>query len=227
MPRNHRSDGRTAVQNKSPRPAARGRNEVRIIGGRWRGRKIRFPDDTGIRPSPDRVRETLFNWLAPVVSGARCLDLFAGSGVLGLEALSRGAAAVVLVDRDRSVIRHLQDVVAQLDAAGASVVAADALAWLGPQRGPFDIVFLDPPFDAAWVPALLDKLDEPGCLAPGAWIYVERPAAEGPPSLPAGWRQHRSGKAGDVGYYLAVRPGSPAGDPAAEPTPAERGANET
>jgi len=215
------------VQNKRRRLAARGRNEVRIIGGRWRGRKIRFPDDTGIRPSPDRVRETLFNWLAPVVSGAHCLDLFAGSGVLGLEALSRGAATAVLVDRDRTVIRHLQDVVAQLDAAGASVVAADALDWLGLQRGSFDIVFLDPPFDAAWVPALLDRIDEPGCLAPGAWIYVERPAAEGPPSLPAGWRLHRSGKAGDVGYYLAVRPGPPAGDPAAEPTPAERGASET
>jgi 16S rRNA (guanine966-N2)-methyltransferase len=227
MPRNHRSGGHTAVQNKRPRPAARGRNEVRIIGGRWRGRKIRFPDDTGIRPSPDRVRETLFNWLAPAVRGARCLDLFAGSGVLGLEALSRGAATAILVDRDRTVVRHLQDVTRTLDAAGATVIAADALDWLAASKGPFDIVFLDPPFDSTWLPALLGRLDEPGCLAPGAWVYVERPAAEGPPSLPAGWRLHRSGKAGDVGYYLAVRPGSPAGSPAAEPTPAGRGASET
>ena len=215
------------MQNKRPKPAARGRNEVRIIGGQWRGRKIRFPDDTGIRPSPDRVRETLFNWLAPAVRGARCLDLFAGSGVLGLEALSRGAATAVLVDRDRNVVRHLQEVTRKLDAAGATVIAADALDWLAAGKGPFDIVFLDPPFDSTWLPALLGRLDEPGCLAPGAWVYVERPAAEGPPSLPAGWRLHRSGKAGDVGYYLAVRPGSPAGSPAAEPTPAGRGASET
>lgn len=226
MPRNHRSDGHTAVQNRRLKPAARGRNEVRIIGGRWRGRKIRFPDDTGIRPSPDRVRETLFNWLAPAVRGARCLDLFAGSGVLGLEALSRGAATAVLVDRDRTVIRHLQDVTRKLDAAGATIIAADALDWLAAAKGPFDIVFLDPPFDSTWLPALLDRLDEPGSLAPGAWVYVERPAAEGPPSLPAGWRLHRSGKAGDVGYYLAVRPGSPAGGPAVDPTSAERGARE-
>lgn len=216
MPRNHRSGNYNAVQNAQRGLAARGRNEVRIIGGRWRGRKIRFPDGTGIRPSPDRVRETLFNWLAPAIRGARCLDLFAGSGVLGIEALSRGAASAVLVDRDRIVVRHLQDVTRKLEAGGASVIAADALAWLDAAKGPFDIVFLDPPFDSGCVPALLARLDEPGCLAPGALVYVERPAAEGPPSLPAGWRLHRSGKAGDVGYYLAVGPGSPADGPEAE-----------
>jgi len=225
MPRNHRSGRHNAVQNAQHGPAARRRNEVRIIGGRWRGRKVRFPDGTGIRPSPDRVRETLFNWLAPVIRGARCLDLFAGSGVLGFEALSRGASGAVLVDHDRAVVRHLQGVARELDAAGASVIAADALRWLGASRGPFDVVFLDPPFDSGWVPALLAKLDEPGCLAPGAFVYVEQRAAAGPPSLPSGWSLHRSGKAGDVGYYLAIRSGSPAGGPDAEQGPAERGAS--
>jgi 16S rRNA (guanine966-N2)-methyltransferase len=208
MPRNHRSARHNAVQ-KAARPAAtRGRNAVRIIGGRWRGRKVSFPAAAAIRPSPDRVRETLFNWLAPVIRGARCLDLFAGSGVLGLEALSRGAASAVLLDRDRAVVRHLRSCADSLGATGASVVEAEAMAWLDAGQGPYDIVFLDPPFDCGLMPGLLAKLDRPGGLAPGACVYIERPADEGAPALPPGWTLHRSGRAGDVGYYLAVRDGA-------------------
>jgi len=226
MPRNHRSDSYTAVQKKPREPATRGRNEVRIVGGRWRGRRIRFPADASVRPSPDRVRETLFNWLAPAIRGARCLDLFAGSGVLGFEALSRGAAHAVLVDRDRAVVRHLRETARTLGAEGAEVVAADAMDWLHRGRGPFDVVFLDPPFDSGLLPSLLARLDQPGCLAPGAFVYVERPAREGPPALPAGWELHRSGKAGEVGYYLAVRRGPPAGA-GPDRDAAKRGTSET
>jgi 16S rRNA (guanine966-N2)-methyltransferase len=223
MPRNHRSGRRNAVQKAAAAALRYGRNEVRIIGGRWRGRKIRFPPEAAIRPSPDRVRETLFNWLAPVIRGARCLDLFAGSGVLGLEALSRGAASVVLVDRDRIVARHLRSLADALGAAGATVVEADAMAWLDAGRGPFDVVFLDPPYDSGLMPGLLDRLDRPGRLAPGAYVYLERPAAEGEPVLPPGWILHRSGRAGDVGYYLAVRNAAPASGQPPDPAPQEQG----
>jgi 16S rRNA (guanine966-N2)-methyltransferase len=204
MSRNHRSAGHNAPQKTRGRRAGAGRSEVRIVGGRWRGRKVRFPDLPGLRPSPDRVRETLFNWLAPVVQGARVLDLFAGSGVLGLEALSRGAASAVLVERDPAAARQLRDSAAALGADSAGVVEGDALAWLDPARGPFDIVFLDPPFGTGLQERALVGLDRPGVLSPGAYVYLERPVADGPPALPAGWILHRSGRAGDVGYYLAI-----------------------
>jgi 16S rRNA (guanine966-N2)-methyltransferase len=220
MARNHRSGRDNAVQKARGRagdtPAA-GRNEVRIVGGRWRGRKIRFPTAQGLRPSPDRVRETLFNWLAPVIQGARCLDLFAGSGALGFEALSRGAAAVVLVERNRQVADHLRQLATTLGADGAEVAEADALAWLDRGPGPFDVVFVDPPFGSGLLAGALQRLDRPGRLAPGAFVYLEGPAAEGPPSLPAGWALHRSGRAGDVGYYLAVK--RETGPAAAPPEP--------
>lgn len=205
MSRNHRSSPRNALQNKRSGAAARGRHEVRIIGGSWRGRKLRFPTGTTIRPSPDRVRETLFNWLAPGIRGARCLDLFAGSGALGFEALSRGAAGAVLVDSDPVVVGYLQRLAGELGAEGVELCQADALAWLGQARGPFDIVFLDPPFGAGLLPGLLACLDRPGRLADGARVYIESPAAEGEPALPAGWNLHRTGRAGDVGYYLAIK----------------------
>jgi len=221
MSRNHRSDGHNAPQKARQRRPGAGRSEVRIVGGHWRGRKVRFPDVPGLRPSPDRVRETLFNWLAPVIHGARVLDLFAGSGVLGFEALSRGAASAVLVERDRTAAGQLRDSVAVLGAKAAEVVEGDALAWLGPERGPFDVVFLDPPFGTSLQDEALVRLDRPGMLSAGAFVYLERPAGDGPPALPAGWALHRSGRAGDVGYYLAVRqetgpaaapPGPPASD---------------
>lgn len=207
MPRNHRSRRDNALQKSAVPAASRGRNELRIIGGRWRGRKLRFPSAEGLRPTPDRVRETLFNWLAPVIHGARGLDLFAGSGALGLEALSRGAAELVFVERAPRVARYLRETVAALAAAGGRVVQSDAEAFLAGTAQPFDVVFLDPPFDAQVVPALLARLVAGGWLAPGARVYVEQPAARGAPAWPAPLVAHRSGRAGEVGYHLGVMPG--------------------
>lgn len=178
---------------------------VRVIGGRWRGKRIPVPELPGLRPTPDRVRETLFNWLAPVIAGSRCLDLFAGTGVLGFEAASRGAREVVLVERDHGLAGRLRDAAATLAPDRLAVVEADALAWLRSPSQPFDIVFLDPPYDAGLLQAAAQGLQAGGWLAPRAFIYLEAPAEAGPPPLPGGWTAHRSGRAGAVGYHLALR----------------------
>lgn len=180
-------------------------NTLRIIGGEWRGRRIRFPGTGGIRPTPDRVRETLFNWLAPVIEGSRCLDLFAGSGALGLEALSRGAATVAFVERDREAAGQLRDTAALLARDRATVVNADARAWLAGTPAARDIVFLDPPFDSTVLADVMRTLESRGWLAPEASIYIEMPAKQGPPTLPEAWYLHRTGRAGAVGYHLARR----------------------
>ncbi len=180
-------------------------NSLRIIGGDWRGRRIRFSGQGGIRPTPDRVRETLFNWLMDKVRGSRCLDLFAGSGALGLEALSRGAAHVTFVERNRENADRLRETTALLAPGRANVVEADALAWLTRGTGAYDIVFLDPPFTAGVHAVAMQRLESRGFLAPDAFIYIEMPAAAGPPELPAPWTMHRSGRAGAVGYHLARR----------------------
>ena len=143
-------------------------NEVRIIGGQWRGRKLSFPDRAGLRPTLGRVRETLFNWLAPEIVDARCLDLFAGSGALGFEALSRGAAEVTFVERDRKAAEALRENIAKLGAS-ATVINLPAARYLAGNRVPFDIILFDPPFadEAATtlLPALLDHhLEESGLL---------------------------------------------------------------
>ena len=188
---------------KSRRAPAKGHNRLRIIGGRWRGRRLAFPPVEGLRPSTDRVRETLFNWLQPVLPGARCLDLFCGSGALGLEALSREAAQVVFVDRERRVIEQIRAHFALLGAAGGETVQADVLAYLrGPAR-PFDIVFLDPPFRQGLLGPCCEALAAGDWLAPGAHIYLEAEAQLGEPALPEGWALQRSKRAGDVGYHLA------------------------
>jgi len=180
-------------------------NTLRIIGGEWRGRRIRFPGTRGIRPTPDRVRETLFNWLAPVIEGSRCLDLFAGSGALGLEALSRGAAKVTFVDCERESVGRLRETVETLAPERATVVQADALAWLDRTPAAHDIVFLDPPFDSQVLAEAMRTLESRGWLSSGASIYIEMPAKQGPPELPEAWYVHRSGRAGAVGYHLARR----------------------
>jgi len=177
------------------------RNEVRIIGGTWRSRRIAFPDAQGLRPTPDRIRETLFNWLGQDLSGFRCLDLYAGSGALGFEALSRGAIRVVFVERSSVVAKALEDNAARLNADPAVVVRADALEFLRrnlsevPER--FDLIFLDPPFDTG-VPAEVVQL-LPGQLAPGGRIYLESDRA---PEWPAPWLVEKSGRAGQVHYQL-------------------------
>jgi 16S rRNA (guanine966-N2)-methyltransferase len=180
-------------------------NTLRIIGGEWRGRRIRFPARGGIRPTPDRVRETLFNWLAAAVPGSRCLDLFAGSGALGLEALSRGAREATFVEQSRENAAALRETLALLAPGRANVVQGDALAWLGGTASAFDLAFLDPPFDGGLLDAALRRLAAGGWLADGAFVYLEMPAGDGEPALPAGWILHRTGRAGAVGYHLARR----------------------
>ncbi len=188
------------------RPAqTSGRLLLRIIGGEWRGRKIRFPPVEAIRPTPDRVRETLFNWLQADTPGSRCLDLFAGSGVLGLEALSRGATRVVFVDSDRAVARHIGQTLAELGCTRGEVVHADAAAYLAGPVEPFDMVFLDPPYAAHALADTCRRIDERGWLRRGGLAYLEDAATGGPPALPPGWTLLRSKRAGEVGYHLARR----------------------
>ena len=182
-----------------------GHNQLRIIGGTWRSRKVSFPDAEGLRPSPDRVRETLFNWLAPIIEGARCLDLFTGSGALGLEALSRGAGEVVFVDSDHRVVSQLQQNLKLLNATGGSVVTANALGYLDGAAKAFDGVFLDPPYRKGLLSPCLEKLAN-GWLAPGARVYVENEAEMGEPPVPAGWELARSKRAGQVQYSLLHAP---------------------
>jgi 16S rRNA (guanine966-N2)-methyltransferase len=180
-------------------------NQLRIIGGEWRGRKLRFPDVDGLRPTTDRVRETLFNWLQPVIHGARCLDLFSGSGALGLEALSRGAAAVQFVDSDRHAVQLLKENLYILNDERGTVAQADALKFLQGEPRPFDIVFLDPPFRKELLSPCLEQLCKGDWLADGARLYIEVEQELGTPELPTGWEWLRSKKAGQVIYGLAVR----------------------
>jgi 16S rRNA (guanine966-N2)-methyltransferase len=178
---------------------------IRVIGGSMRGRRWRFPDVPDIRPTPDRVRETLFNWLGARVVGARCLDLFAGSGALGLESLSRGASRVVFVEQNGAVARALDSVMTEWSVQGARVERTDAFAFLRGPATPFDIVFLDPPFAAGLIAPAAELLEQRGWLAPNALIYMERPARETPPGLPASWKELKAKQAGEVGYHLLAR----------------------
>jgi len=190
-----------------PSPSARGASArtLRIIGGIWRGRRLRFPPTPQIRPTPDRVRETLFNWLAARVPGARCLDLFAGSGALGLEALSRGAAHVTFVERDLTAAREIRDRLAEWGARAASVEPIDARAFLERQPATsFDIVFLDPPFASTLLEATAARLEQAGWLSDGALVYIESPAGAAPP-VPPGWTLLKAKRAGEVGYHLYSR----------------------
>lgn len=182
-----------------PGPAHR----VRIVGGQWKRTPIHVPDVAGLRPTPDRVRETLFNWLGQRLDGWRCLDLFAGSGVLGLEAASRGAAQVVLVERDRRARAAIAATIERLDARQSTLVAQDAfdaLQRFAQSGARFDLVFVDPPFGEALHARVLGAL--PRVLAPGALVYVESGEAL---ELPPGWHVEREGRAGQVRYHLLSR----------------------
>jgi 16S rRNA (guanine966-N2)-methyltransferase len=184
------------------------RNSVRIIGGRWRGRKLGFPSFDDLRPTGDRARETLFNWLAGRIEGSQCLDLFAGSGCLGFEALSRGAATVTFVELRTPVVAQLRAEWARLTASDAEGLGTarfermDARAWLArqPPAPAVDIAFLDPPFAAGLLPALLPALAP--LLAPDARVYVERPNMQPAPPLPAGWTLARESRTGSVTMCL-------------------------
>ena len=181
--------------------AARSR-VLRIIGGSWRGRRLRFPPQAEIRPTPDRIRETLFNWLGPRVPGARCLDLFAGSGALGLEALSRGAAQATFVERDAIAVRELRARLTEWRAVGAQVEHSDALRFLGAAVQPFDIVFLDPPFASTLLAESCRMLEERHWLGAHALVYIETDARTGLPPLPPTWTVTKAKQAGAVGYHL-------------------------
>jgi 16S rRNA (guanine966-N2)-methyltransferase len=184
-------------------PSARPAGVVRIIGGDWRGTRLPVADREGLRPTADRVRETLFNWLQPVLPGARVLDLFAGTGALGLEAVSRGAREAVLIERDPMLAEGLRQLAAKLPGGErVQVVCADALAWLQSAPGGFDLAFVDPPFAGnLWDPALAALGPQ---LLENAWLYVESPVgrvtAPGPD-----WQPHRDGQTREVRYALYRR----------------------
>ena len=173
---------------------------VRIIGGELRSRKISFPDAAGLRPSADRVRETLFNWLQMAIPAARVLDLFAGSGALGFEAASRGAPSVVMVEKTKAAANALRDNRDALATTTVQIIEADALIWLrrdaGKQR--FDLVFLDPPFDANQHYEAAYTLAESGCLAPGALVYIESAEPLDEAMLPSNWTGRKIKRAGAV-----------------------------
>jgi 16S rRNA (guanine966-N2)-methyltransferase len=187
--------------------------EVRIVGGSLRGRKLAFPDAPGLRPTPDRVRETLFNWLAPHIDGMRVLDLFAGSGALGIEAISRGATSAVLVESNPVAAKQLRESVIRLGLGNARVEASDAIGYLKRAmapggEGPFDLVFLDPPFDSGLLEPALKLISRSAALASGGFCYIEIPRRTALAPLPDGWTLHRSGTAGEVGYHLLHVPQS-------------------
>jgi 16S rRNA (guanine966-N2)-methyltransferase len=173
------------------------RNRVRIIAGKWRSRLLKFPPAGELRPTPDRVRETLFNWLGQRLDGLACLDLFAGSGALGFEALSRGAARAVMVEKDREVARQLRESVKALEAEGAEVVQRDAMEYLADAGEKFDLAFVDPPYASDLAVRAMDRL--PLRLNAGARVYVE---SAKPLALPAPWSALREDRAGAVRYAL-------------------------
>ncbi|HMK87882.1 MAG TPA: 16S rRNA (guanine(966)-N(2))-methyltransferase RsmD [Steroidobacteraceae bacterium] len=184
--------------------ATGGRNSVRIIGGGWRGRRVSFPDSPGLRPTPDRVRETLFNWLQDFIADTRCLDLFAGSGALGLEALSRGAREVVFVEEAPAAARTLREELERLGgSASGRVVQTSAAQFLALPAEPFDVLFLDPPFGGGALADAVQRIDAGGWVKSGGWVYLECERAAGAPALPAHWELRKSKSAGEVGYHLA------------------------
>ena len=181
--------------------AARRTHEVRLIGGQWKRSKLPVADAPGLRPTPDRVRETLFNWLAHDLSGWRCLDAFAGSGALGFEAASRGAAEVVLLERDRHLVASLQASKQRLHADGLRIESSDAMTWMARcAPASFEMIFIDPPFDASLLApalALAQRL-----VVPQGFVYAE--AGEAPPAVP-GLTVHRQGRVGAVHFQLLQR----------------------
>lgn len=179
--------------------------QVRIIGGIWRGRKLLVPAMTSLRPTPDRVRETLFNWLMPVIPGAYCLDAFAGSGVLAFEALSRGAAHAVLVEQAPALVTLLQQQQKKLNTENAEIYCAAMPQQLKKSQQPFDIVFLDPPYQDNLLLPTCFYLEKHGFLSENAYIYLEAKEAVQQSQLPANWQLLKSKKAGQVAYHLAQR----------------------
>jgi 16S rRNA (guanine966-N2)-methyltransferase len=185
--------------NKKPRPG-----RLRIVAGKWRSRLLDIAVVPGLRPTSERVRETLFNWLAPCIQGARCLDLYAGTGALGFEALSRGATQVVFVENSRRAAAAIEKSAKTLDASGALIHCGDATDYLrNASPADFDIVFLDPPFADDRLGDLCRQIDEYGILAPGGRVYLEQDRTKPEVALPVRWRLLKNKTAGNVRYMLA------------------------
>ena len=176
---------------------------LRIVAGNWRSRLLDVADVPGLRPTSQRIRETLFNWLATRLPGARCLDLFAGTGALGLEALSRGAREVVFIERAAPAVATLEANVGALEAVGATILQMDAEVYLGrDNEAGFDIVFLDPPFGDDRLRELCRLLEQQNVLAPDALVYLEQDKSKPETELPKGWRTLKNKTAGNVRYRL-------------------------
>lgn len=190
----------------------KGSNQLRIIGGEWRGRKLRFPDAPNLRPTPDRVRETIFNWLAPMINSAHCLDLFAGSGALGLEALSRGASSVTFVDNNKKVTQDLKGNLDLLNAnEKAKVYSMDGVKCLSHEKfintetKKYNLVFLDPPYHLDYMEKVVPLLEQNDWLAEDALLYLEIEKRQSLPALPVNWQQLKDKTAGEVSYFLFKR----------------------
>lgn len=186
---------------KKPTRAASG--QLRIIGGQWRGRKLSFRAAPGLRPTTDRIRETLFNWLAPELADARCADLFAGSGALGLEALSRGAQHCTFIDTNRAALDDIGGHLEVLSATGRGrCLCSTANAFIATADSAYDLIFVDPPFAAGLVDETLNQLAESACLGDRTLVYLETGSDEPSPQLPTGWSVHREKRSGGVNYRL-------------------------
>ncbi len=194
------------MKSARPSPKTTATNQLRIIGGLWRGRKLTFPDVDGLRPTGDRIRETLFNWLAPELQGSRCLDLFAGSGALGIEALSRGAEVSLLVERDSKAAAQLRSNLELLKANGGRVLNADVMEILrkGNTEAPYHIIFIDPPFQLKLWQSVIEALEGGNWLAENATIYIES-GRDDHYAPPINWQLHRDKHAGAVSYRLFYR----------------------
>ncbi len=192
---------------KQNSPTLQRQNRLRIIGGRWRGRKLNFPDIPGLRPTPDRLRETLFNWLSPALTEARCLDLFSGSGALGLEALSRGARCATIIDQSSKAVEQLRQNLSDLSCNSAELLQTDALQWLEKlvpgQLEPYDIIFLDPPFNQAMVDPCCQLLEQKLLVSKGAYIYTETEASWSG-EAPLTWELHRTKTTGQIASRLFI-----------------------
>lgn len=194
------------MKKRAPRKSPSSAPSLRIIGGQWRGRKLGFAEVDGLRPTGDRIRETLFNWLQPHLPGARCLDLFSGSGALGFEALSRGAANAILLEKHPNAAQTIQENLKLLGGEQhGRVLNADALDYLSQEaQSQYDIVFMDPPFAADLWQSAIDTLEQHHWLSDDAAIYIETSRSH-PLTVPENWHLHRQKDSGEVSYYLFYR----------------------
>ncbi|GAB1439742.1 16S rRNA (guanine(966)-N(2))-methyltransferase [Providencia sp.] len=187
------------------RPQSAPLGQIRIIGGKWRGRKLPVRDSEGLRPTTDRIKETLFNWLMPVIRDARCLDCFAGSGALGFEALSRFAENVTFIELDKHNAQLLTENKTRLQADNATIIQNNSLAVLNQTGTPFNVVFIDPPFRKGLLNETIGLLEKNQWLAEESWIYIESEAESPLTDIPANWQLHREKIAGQVAYRLFIR----------------------